>query len=126
MTDTVKSTISETQTEIRNALGVADQQLVALTGRVEELRLAAEDPQIDENSVQRGDEFQQLEVEREALAASRQLLTELLSKSQEDAVAKAMVENSNGATRVAFGNQNSGFQAGVINGGVSGISFGAK
>lgn len=69
--------------------------------------------------------LRQLEEERKAVNASRKLLDELLSKSQEEAVAKA-AGNQSRATTVTFGNQNSGFQAGIINGGISGINFGGK
>lgn len=57
--------------------------------------------------------------------ASRKLLEELLLKSQEEVVAKA-AWNQSDLTRVTFGNQNSGFQAATINGGVSGINFAGK
>ena len=69
--------------------------------------------------------LRQLQEERKALDASRKLLDELLSKAQEEAVAKA-AGNQSGSTTVTFGAQNSGFQAGTISGGVSGISFGGK
>ena len=68
----------------------------------------------------------QLQKERRALEASRRLLEELLSKSQEEAIAKATAGNSSHATSVTFGNHNSGFQAGIINGAVSGMNFGRK
>ena len=68
----------------------------------------------------------QLQEERKALDASRKLLGELLSKSQEEVVAKAAAENQSHSTTVTFGGSNSGFQAGVIKGAVSGISFGGK
>ena len=71
----------------------------------------------------RAEALRQLEEERKALDASRKLLDELLSKSQEEAVAKAAGGHS---TTVTFGNQNSGFQAGTITGGVSGTTFGGK
>ena len=69
--------------------------------------------------------LRQLEEEFKGVKASQKLLHELLSKSQDDAVAKA-AGNQSGSTTVTFGAQNSGFQAGNINGGVSGISFGGK
>jgi hypothetical protein len=64
----------------------------------------------------------QLEVQLKGVQASQKLLNELLSKSQEKAIAKAAGTQS-GSITVTFGAQNSGFQAGNINGGVSGISF---
>lgn len=66
--------------------------------------------------------LRQLEGELKAVKVSQKLLNKLLSKSQEEAVAKAAVPS----TKVTFGNRNSGFQAGTINGGVSGMSFGRK
>jgi hypothetical protein len=69
--------------------------------------------------------LRQLEEGRKAVNASRKLLEELLSKSQEEAVAKA-ARNQSHSTTVTFGNQNSGLQVGTINGGVSGIKFGGK
>jgi hypothetical protein len=48
------------------------------------------------------------------------------AKSQEAAVAKAATENPSHSTTVTFGNSNSGFQAGIINSAISGISFGGK
>ena len=69
--------------------------------------------------------LRQLLEERKAMSASRKLLDELLSKSQEEAVAKA-AGNQSRANMMIFGDQNSGFQAGIINGGVTGINFGGK
>jgi len=69
--------------------------------------------------------LRQLEEELEGVKASQKLLNELLSKSQEDAVAKA-AGNQSGSPTVTFGANYKGFQAGNINGGVSGISFGGK
>ena len=71
--------------------------------------------------------LRQLEEEFKGVKASQKLLHELLSKSQEEAVVKAAGSQSqSGLIRVTFGAQNSGFQAGNINGGVSGIQFGGK
>lgn len=69
--------------------------------------------------------LRQLEEERKALDVSRKLLDELLSKSQEEAVAKAAGNQSHSIT-MTFGDHNSGFQAGTITGGVSGITFRGK
>jgi len=69
--------------------------------------------------------MRQLEEEVKGLKASQKLLQELLSKSQDDAIARA-AGNQSSSTTVTFGAQNSGFQAGNINGGVSGITFGGK
>jgi hypothetical protein len=68
----------------------------------------------------------QIEEEQVALDCSWKLLEELLSKVQEDAVARAANESRTRSTEVKFEDYNSGFQAGTINGPISGISFGAK
>ncbi|KFA81275.1 hypothetical protein S40288_04869 [Stachybotrys chartarum IBT 40288] len=47
-------------------------------------------------------------------------------ESQEESVAKAALGNQYNSTTVSFGENNSGFQAGTINGPVSGLTFGGK
>ena len=69
--------------------------------------------------------LRQLEEEFKGVEASQKLLHELLSKSQDNAVAKA-AGNQSSSTTVTFGAQNSGFQAGIIKGGVSRTSFRGK
>lgn len=51
---------------------------------------------------------------------------ERLSRSRQGALAKATAEDPNQPTTLIFGTQNSGFQAGVINGSISGLMFGGK
>jgi len=51
--------------------------------------------------------------------------SQLLVKAQEEVVVKATKDQS-GNTTVAFGTNNSGFQAGIVHGGVNGITFGKK
>ncbi|KAI9148701.1 hypothetical protein HJFPF1_10742 [Paramyrothecium foliicola] len=70
--------------------------------------------------------LQRLKDERDALDASRKLLQELLAKSQEESVAKAALGSQNNSTTITFGEKNAGFQAGIINGAVSGLGFGGK
>jgi len=67
----------------------------------------------------------QIDEELKGVKASQKLLNELLSKSQEEAITKAM-GNQTCSITVSFGAQNSGFQTGNINGGVSRINFGGK
>jgi hypothetical protein len=92
--------------------------------RLEELNTASDDQVKAESTENRSDILKQMEEERTALNASRKLLGELLSKVQEDAVAKAAMDSQTRSTTVTFGTQNSGFQIGVSNGPISGISFG--
>jgi hypothetical protein len=126
MTEEIKRTISAKQTEIRGAISAADEQLVSLSSRVEELNLKTDDQEQADGTESKTEALRQLEEERKALNASRTLLDELLSKSQEETVAKDAAKDRNGSTIVTFGSQNSGFQAGIINGPISGISFGGK
>jgi hypothetical protein len=126
ITEEIKRTILAKQTEIKGAIGTTDQQLVVLRNRVEELNLTTEVQQADESTMSHAEALRQLEEQRRAITASRTLLDELLSKSQEEAVAKAAAKDQSCSTNVTFGNENSGFQAGTISGGVSGISFGGK
>ena len=96
-----------------------------LENKVEEMNLSDDDKEVATPAEGKTEVLQQLEEELKGVKASQKLLSELLSKSQEDAVVKAAGDQS-GSTTVTFGAQNSGFQAGIINGGVSGTSFGGK
>ena len=95
-----------------------------LENKVEEMSLS-DDDEVAGSAESKAAALRQLEEERKALNASRKLLDELLAKSQEEAVAKA-AGNQSGSTTVTFGDHNSGFQAGTITGGVSGLTFGGK
>jgi hypothetical protein len=125
ITEEIKKTISTKQAEVKGAITTADKQLVVLENKLEELNLSIDDDEAAGSRDGRTETLRQLEEELEAAKASQKLLNELLSKSQEEAVAKA-AGNLSPSTTVTFGDQNSGFQAGTINGGVSGISFGGK
>ncbi|KAF8867327.1 hypothetical protein BDZ45DRAFT_700253 [Acephala macrosclerotiorum] len=125
ITEEIKKTISTTQTEVKGAITIADRQLVVLENRLEELDLSSDDDEAAGSSEDKNEALRQLEEELKGVKVSQKLLNELLLKSQEEAVAKA-AGNQRGATTVTFGAQNSGFQAGTINGGVSGITFGSK
>jgi nitric oxide reductase activation protein len=114
------------QTEMKGAITTTDKQLVVLENRLEELNLSDDDQEEARSADGKDEMLRQLEEERKALNASQKLLDDLLAKSQEEAVAKAAAGNQNNSTTITFGNQNSGFQSGIINGGVSGISFGGK
>ncbi|KAH8744942.1 hypothetical protein F5882DRAFT_433341 [Hyaloscypha sp. PMI_1271] len=88
--------------EIKKAISTKQTEVkVVLENKLEELNLSSD----DDNAAK--------------------LLNELLSKSREEAIAKAAGQES-GLTTVTFGAQNSGFQARNINGGVSGTTFGRK
>ncbi|RMZ67022.1 Cytochrome P450 [Pyrenophora seminiperda CCB06] len=129
ITENVRRTMSLVQAEVKGAATTTDKQLVVLESKVEELNLSSDDEQEARPKEGKAEVLQQLEEERKALEASRTLLAELLSKAQEEAVAKAAAKSPDGSTtvtNVTFGNENSGQQAGVINGGVHGAVFGGR
>ena len=117
--------ISTKQAEVKSAITTADKQLVVVENKLEELNLSSDDEEAAGSRDGKPEALQQFKEELITVKASQKLLNELLSKSQEEALAKA-AGNQSHSTTVKFGNQNSGFQAGIINGGVSGISFGGK
>ncbi|KAF1832259.1 hypothetical protein BDW02DRAFT_640929 [Decorospora gaudefroyi] len=129
ITEDIRRTMSLVQAEVKGAATTTDKQLVVLESKVEELNLSTDDEQEARPKEGKSEVLQQLEEERKALEASRTLLDELLSKAQEDAVAKAAAksqDSSTTVTTVTFGDQNSGLQAGVINGGVHRAVFGRR
>ncbi|MCJ1282886.1 hypothetical protein MMC26_002212 [Xylographa opegraphella] len=125
ITEEIKKTISTKQAEVKGAITTTDKQLVVLETKLEELNLSSDDEEVAAPKEGKAEALRQLEEERKAVNALRKLLDELLSKSQEEAVAKA-AGNQSRANMVIFGDQNLGFQAGIINGGVTGINFGGK
>jgi hypothetical protein len=74
------------QIEIKNAIGAADEKLVALENRLEELNLTTDYRKAAESTESKAEALLQLEEERVELSASRKLLDELLSKSQAEAI----------------------------------------
>jgi hypothetical protein len=95
-----------------------DKQVIVLENKVKEINLS-DDEEAATPAEGKADALRQLEERRTALDASRKLLDELLAKSQEEAVVKAAQGNQSTSTTITFGNQNSGFQAGVIHGAVN-------
>lgn len=126
ISEEIKKSISTKQAEVRGAITRADRQLIVLENRLEDMDLGDDvEAGIATEDEDKAEALRQFEEERKALDASRKLLDKLLSKSQEEAVAKA-VGNRTPSTTVTFGDHNSGFQAGTITGGVSGITFRGK
>ncbi len=98
---------------------------MVVENKLEELNRSSDDDDAAGFSQGKDEVLQQLEEEVKGVKASQKLLNELWSKSQEEAIAK-VAGNQTGSITVTFGAQNSGFQAGNINGGVSGMTFGGK
>ncbi|KAH8651581.1 hypothetical protein BGZ60DRAFT_549842 [Tricladium varicosporioides] len=118
ITEEIKKTISTNHTEVKAAITTADRQLVVLESKLEELGLSSEDDEAAEFREGKTEALRQLEEELKGVKASQKLLNQLLPKSQEEAVAKA-AGNQSGSIMITFGPQNSGIQAGTINGGVT-------
>lgn len=120
ITEDIRGTMSLVQAEIKGAVTITDKQLVVLESKLEELNLSSDDDEEAGSKDGKAKALQQLEEERKAMEASRRLLDELLSKAQEEAVAKAAAKAPESSTTVTtkFGDYNSGVQAGVMNGGV--------
>ncbi|KAG4430486.1 hypothetical protein IFR05_014029 [Cadophora sp. M221] len=125
VTEEIKKTISTQQDEVNRAITTADRQLVVVETKLEELNLSSDDDDAAGFGQGKDEVLRQLEEELKGAKASQKLLNELLSKSQEEAIAKA-AGNQTGSITVNFGPQNSGFQAGNINGGFNGMTFGGK
>jgi hypothetical protein len=98
---------------------------VVVENKLEELNLSSDDDDAASSGRGKDEVLRQIKEELKGTKASQKLLNELLSRSQEEAIAKA-AGNQTGSITVTFGAQNSGFQAGNINGGVSGMKFGGK
>jgi hypothetical protein len=92
-----------------------------LENKLEELNFSSDDDEAAGSREGKIEALRQLEGEFKGVKASQKLL----SKSQEEAVAKA-AGNQIGSITVTSSAQNLGFQAGNINGGVSEINFGGK
>jgi len=125
VTEEIKKAISTKQDEVNGAITTTDRQLVVVENKLEELKLSSDNDDAAESSQGKDEVLQQLEEEVKGVKASQKLLNELLSKSQEEAIAKVAGSQTSSIT-VTFGPQNSGFQAGNINGGVNGTNFQGK
>lgn len=121
--------ISTKQDEVNSAITTIGRQLVILEDKLEELKLSSDNDDVTSLSQDKAEVLQQFEEVLKGVKASQKLLNELLnelvSKSQEEAVPKS-ARNQTGSITVSFGARNSGFQVGNINGGVSGLTFGGR
>jgi hypothetical protein len=102
---------------------MTDTQLVEVTDILEKLIVSSDAQDTAEETVEMS---RQLREEKEALHCSRDLLAKLFEMAEEDTMRKATAQNQDHSPRVTFGSQNSGFQIGVNNAPISGITFGTK
>lgn len=126
ITEEIKKTISVKEAEITGAIAATDKQLTEVESTLGELRLTDASQEGVQNVEDKEKALEQIKEEQIALDSSRILLQELLSKAREEVVSRAATESQDRSTKVTFGNQNSGFQIGISNGPISGISFGGK
>jgi predicted mannosyl-3-phosphoglycerate phosphatase (HAD superfamily) len=126
ITEEIKETISTKQAELTGAIATTDEQLAELESTLGQLRLGGTGQEGVQSTDDKDNALKQMGEERAALEISRKLLEELLSKAQEEVIAKAANENQNRSTQVTFGNGNAGFQIGISYGPISGVSFGGK
>jgi len=126
ITEEIRKTISTKEAEISKAITSTDKQLVDVESTLGEIRLTDSTHEEGQNEEDITNAVKQIEEERAALGCSRKLLEELLSKAREHVIVRAASESQKRSTNVTFGNNNRGFQAGIINGPVSGISIGGK
>ncbi|KAK6063283.1 hypothetical protein SCUP515_12531 [Seiridium cupressi] len=110
LTEEIKKSISVKQDEVNGAIITTDQKVVVLQNKLKDLELSSDEEEGEMSLQGKAKVMQRLKDERDALNASLKLLQELLAKSQEESVAKAAL----------------GFQAGIINGSVSGQTFGGS
>ncbi|RYP55593.1 hypothetical protein DL771_012347 [Monosporascus sp. 5C6A] len=126
VTEEMKTTLSKTRAEITETIARTDEQLGEVKTRLERLSLGDKDPNETASlDVEVGDALGQIKEEQAALNASRKLLKDLLSSMQRVDVGVGRGDQ-NQQVQVTFGSNNSGFQGGVINGTISGITFGGK
>lgn len=64
-----------------------------LENKLEEMNLSSDDEEAVASTEGKAEALRQLDEERKALESSRKLLEELLSKSQEEAIARATAGN---------------------------------
>lgn len=126
ITEEVKKTISTKQAEISRAISATDRQVAEVESTLRELDLTAANPERVQNTEDKDNAIEQIEVERAGLDSSQKLLQQLLSMTAEEAITKAASKAQAGSTTVTFGNQNSGVQIGVSHAPISGIYFGGK
>jgi hypothetical protein len=123
ITEEIGKTISTREAEISNAITSTDTQLAEVEGALRDICLTDKQGQNEEDI---RNAVKQIKEERATLGYSQKLFEELLLKISDDIIARAANESQQRSTKVIFGNNNSGFQVEIINGPISGISFGGK
>ncbi|KAK4119842.1 hypothetical protein N657DRAFT_674661 [Parathielavia appendiculata] len=121
ITKEVMTKISRKEAEIAKSITATDKQLAEANAKLGALCLAKQAQ--DETEADRASAISQVAVEQTVLRESRTLLDELLSGIH-TAAANARKDQAQVVNN--FGSQNGGMQIGVLNGTMSGITFGKK
>lgn len=122
--ESIQGTLQARQQEIVQAVGVTERQLAAMDIHTQPNSENEEMPQHIQSAESTAQAEQRNRDDREALRVSAALLKELSIKSEREELLKAAEREQSRTTTVTFGSNNSGFQTGIINGPVSGITFG--
>lgn len=127
ITEKVEKIISTKQVEIAGAIKTTNEERDNAVMRLEELSIGdgvRQEDEVEEEA--REDTIRQISQEQQTLKTLLKILEELLLRAQKDAVLKALDKDRDRPVQVTFASGNSGFQVGISNGNISGITFGAK
>ncbi|KAK7928765.1 hypothetical protein PG985_005763 [Apiospora marii] len=124
VTEELNSAMTKKDQEISISMTATDQQLVTLEHTFQRFGITGPD---DSSSSADEDEAGLRRAMREEQALLRtlhQLLEELKLKNQDEA--KKIAQYQKASVQVTFGGNNSGFQLGMNNGHISGVTFGSR
>jgi hypothetical protein len=127
MTEEIKKAVVTIQEEAKAVKTTKEKRTHVVEAKLAELNASSEDEDMGEPNIAKVEAIRQYQEEHKALLESQKLLDELLSRAQEEEVAKVTIKNSSEsstASNVTFGSQNSGFQTGSLSGGIHGTTFG--
>jgi len=100
---------------------VANRQLIVLEDKLKEVTDNTDDEESTGAMDGKNEVLKQLEEDINGVKESLKLLPDLLSKSQEDAIRKAIPGNPIGPRRINFGALNMGVQIGNMSGGTNNV-----
>ncbi|KAH7386066.1 hypothetical protein BKA66DRAFT_440710 [Pyrenochaeta sp. MPI-SDFR-AT-0127] len=109
-----------TESNVSDAITSTKRQLAGIEQDLDQLR-GDNTEQVDECSARA---LRQLREKRTALDCSCRLLEMLRQKASAEAVAEVTSKIQEQTISITFGDNNKGFQTGIINGAVSGLTFG--
>jgi DNA-binding transcriptional regulator GbsR (MarR family) len=123
VTEEIKKAISTKEEEVSRAITSTNRQLAEVETSLRELHLRSASEEESRNAEDMTNTVEQIEEERNALNSSRKLLEELLSRTKEESIVKAVSAIQSRSTHIYFGNQGQGIQIGINNAAISGFHF---